>query len=380
MLLANLKVTLKSMIVNPMTAIMMVLFPILMVFVLSMSQEGMYAHDIKDLNITYRIIDEDKTQLSQNLGYAFQSPQLHGVVKQSDEPDFTITIPKGYNEALLKKEDLRIQIDGIADASTYQGELLSAIIAIFNNEIQNHLGVGSALEENRLTPEQSSKLQTEYQKLLTERAIEKVKYTPAVTLTAKQSLSTQYLQMVFLVFITGYAASYKQMTETSDLELRMAVVPQTEWKKQISEMVSGFAQVFIFAVLYVVLVRLIGWGFPGKLAQYLLALLFASAFISAVAMLITAILPPKYSTAMTTILMMFIMFFGGMTGPAKIMYRGTPFEALGNAEIGQIMTKPFTQINIAHFDYQSLSLFAIGTVVCLIGVTLITKLKKGGNS
>lgn len=103
MLLANLKVTLKSMIVNPMTAIMMVLFPILMVFVLSMSQEGMYAHDIKDLNITYRIIDEDKTQLSQNLGYAFQSPQLHGVVKQSDEPDFTITIPKGYNEALLKK-------------------------------------------------------------------------------------------------------------------------------------------------------------------------------------------------------------------------------------------------------------------------------------
>ena len=98
------------------------------------------------------------------------------------------------------------------------------------------------------------------------------------------------------------------------------------------------------------------------------------------AMLITAILPPKYSTAMTTILMMFIMFFGGMTGPAKIMYRGTPFEALGNAEIGQIMTKPFTQINIAHFDYQSLSLFAIGTVVCLIGVTLITKLKKGGYS
>lgn len=377
MIYASIKLTLKSLIKEPTSIMMYLLFPIGLVLIMSLMQSDLYAHEVKNLDIPVAIVDEDKTRMSETVVYALQSESLHGVLQLDDNPDFTITIPKGYQKAIQDATPLDMKITGIADASSYEGEVIKSVISAFNLQLQNHELVNAAMADRSLTQEEMLALQSALAESQASPSVTQEKFTPKVSLTAKETYSTTYLQMVFLVFITSYAVSNKQLAETTDLGARIRSMPQSDFIIQMGDFISGFLTVSLLAGLYIFLMRVLGWGFPGAILPYVVSVLLASLFVSGVAMLFSTICPPKVTTLATTGLMMFMMWFGDMVGPAAVMYKGTPLEVIGKLDISRILIGPFMDNNLGNFEYSSLTLFAVGTVVTVLATYIIERVKKG---
>lgn len=376
MLFAHLKLTLQSISKNFfLTMFMMVMFPLIMVPMMSYFNSGSYEQPQEDLNIPVQIVDEDGTRVSDQIRQTLQMQELQGLVEFSEEPDFTITIPKGYAEALEKEQPAEITIDGIVDASFFKGEVLKSVIDTVSAAHQSGLRLERAMEAVTLMPGDTLRIQQGVQ-TVQKSSVEVHDYEPAIRITAKENFSLQYLQLIFLLFLTSYATAYKQEYETTDLDLRMQSLPVSPLKMQIAEMISGAFQVFVYGVAYILINRILGWGFSGNLLQYTVALFFASFFVAGFSLAFAAVIPPKYATVLGSAVMMFIMFFGGMVGSPQMFY-GTPLEFFARLDIGRILTGPFREVNLGTFSFPSLSLFLIGTIVSVGLAFAADKVKKG---
>lgn len=377
MIFANLKLTLQSISKNFfLTMLMMVLFPIIMVLMMSFFNSGMYEQPVEDLNIPIRIVDEDQTARSDLIRRTLQSQALHGLVDFSDEPDFTITIPKGYEEALQTNQPAVIPIEGIVDASGFQGETLRMIVDSLNTAQQTNLRLETAINSDSPDPAAQQRIRTAVQAAQSSNSVQTHPYEPAIRITALENFSLQYIQLIFILFLTSYAAASKQQSETTDLDMRVQSLPVSPLFLQLSEMIASAFQIFLYGILYILIVRLLGWGFTGNFLQYTVALFFASFFVAGFSLAYTALVPRKWSSVLGSLLMMFILFFGGMVGP-PMMFHGTPLEALANLNVAQILTGPFLAVNLGTFSLHSLRLFLIGTVVSIGLTAAIERMKKG---
>ena len=109
MILAHLKLTLQSLAKNFfLTMFMMVLFPIVMVHTMSFFNADMYDQKTQDMHIPVRIVDQDQTDVSDLIRQTLQTQELQDVVIFSDEPDYTITIPAGYKQALQENRPAEV--------------------------------------------------------------------------------------------------------------------------------------------------------------------------------------------------------------------------------------------------------------------------------
>lgn len=377
MILAHLKLTLQSLAKNFfLTMFTMVLFPIVMVHTMSFFNADMYDQKTQDMHIPVRIVDQDQTDVSDLIRQTLQTQELQDVVIFSDEPDYTITIPAGYKQALQENRPAEVAIDGVVDSSSYKAQILAAVIDSIGSAHQTNLRVQNALHDSTLMPGDTLRLQNAMTAVQTQNAVEPIRYEPAVRITAVENFSLQYLQIIFIMYLTSYATVSKQQNETTDLNMRLESVPVSALLLQISEMLAAALQIFLFGIFYILINRVFGWGFTGNMLLYMIALFFASLFVAAFSMAFAAVIPPRFASAAGAVLMIFFMFFGGMIGPAS-MFQGTPLDVLSTLDVSTILIGPFRDVNLGIFTMHSLLFFVMATLIGIAVTAGVERLKKG---
>lgn len=374
MIIANLKLILRSISKNFfMTMVMMLLFPLVLIHVMTYFNSDMYDQPMEDLNIPIQVVDADKTRESQTILQTLQSQALQGMVVFSDEPDFTIHIPAGYGAALEENTPAVIQIQGIPDASGFRGEILRSMLDTLSASRQTALRLQNVMQNQALLPGDTIHLQQAMSKVQ-EPSIQAHPYEPEVRINALENFSLQYIQLIFFLFLTSYAQTNKQQMETTDLELRFRSLPVHPLMMQVSEVISSAAQVFLFGFLYIILNRIFAWGFTGNLLQYSIVLFFASIFVATVSVAFTSVIPAKFVSVIGSVLMAFVMLFGGMIGTSQ--FEGTPFESIVKADISRVLVGPFREVNLGTFHFHSLTLFFLGTVIGMGILYVVERFKK----
>lgn len=377
MILAQLKLTIQSFSKNLVLSLLtMVLFPVIMVPMMSFFNSDMYGEPQEDLNIPIAIVDHDQTELSGMLADTLSSDAMAGLVLLSDEPDFTITIPEGYADALQNHQPQTVTVEGIIDASGFQGETLRSVLENLSKAFQTALRLEQSMDGMPLMPGHTLRIQNAVLSAQNVQTVQREIHEPPIRIAPREYFSLQYIQLIFMLFLTSYATANRQQLETTDLEMRMASLPVHPVLMQISEMITAAFQIFIFGMLYILVVRTLGWGFSGSLPLYTLALLTGSFFVAGFSIVFTMVLPPKLASAAGSVVMMFFMFFGGMVG-SPAMFHGTPLETFARLDLQQILAGPFWDVNLGQFGFSSLRLFLIGTVVFLLITLGVQKCKKG---
>lgn len=350
-------------------------FPIFLVFIMSSVTEKTFMHTPERLEIPVQIVDEDHSSGSKQLVQALDSMRDQGLLVYDDEAEYTIQIPEGYEESVLGNREAEVTVGTGVDYSYLSTQILVDVISQVTRQQQEALRLEQAMLQNQLNEIDQAAF-NERLSTLTQVQIEDIQtVTPEVSLTARQHYALNYFQYVMITLAISIMIGTKTMRETSDLEMRMNVSPNPTITKAASSMLSNALLFCIVGFTYVLLMRVLSWGFTGNLVMHLVLLFIFSLIFSSIGTILSQMISTKFMPLVSQLLMLGVFLLGGLIPPLNF-FEGTFLESITEFNPFQATIRPFRGVELHTLQWTDMTPYALVAIGALALALLALSFKK----
>lgn len=310
MLLKILKFSCKSFIKNAHIVIFAYLImPIALTLGLGFMMSGATIKpNIEPVNV--QIIDNDSLEYSKAVFELFKHDEIKDIYVLSDEEaEYTVEIPKGYENALLGKGDVNLKIIAKDDASTTKGVVLKQILESATREFSKNSIILEKSGENKAIFEEYSALRKSMERSLFSNEIVEAKKV----LNTYENYSIEFIFMLGLMYAISAVQSTKLFNENG-MNKRMKAMPITEIRNFNYNFLTSAFEVFVLLVLYVVFFKISGISFQVNILVLLPFLVLLALFFTSIGSLFSSFGDGKIGYALITVLFMIHMGISSMSG------------------------------------------------------------------
>lgn len=322
-LLAYLKVSLKGIIKEfPAFLLSYAIYPIIIALVMGYVQKDMFTPVINDPIFSIIIVDEDNTKESHNLISFLNNEEISKILtvkpNDSEKFDYTLRIPKGYEDSLSGKTPSSVKVETEEKSPTSLGNILVNIVDKYNKEVSQGLIVQNSIGKNLSSQENKTKLIEEINSILgkayTTDSIKTNIHNVRKSLNSYEYYSVTFLNFAFIIFLMAVITS-DALEKEIGLYNRIMSTSMTKFQYFNYGMMSSYLMMLVVNLIYVGAYRISGLSFKGSLPILLLIVLVQSFMITVIGTLISTIFKKKYGLPLVQIILVVQMIFGGMIGP-----------------------------------------------------------------
>ncbi len=347
-----------------------VIFPVVFALILSSTQEEMFSGKIDFKATKIEIVDNDNSDYSKAIKDIFKNKEIEKYYKISKDPDFKIVIPENFEKNLLDNK-INIKVETLSEkASIYELEYIKEFLKSIGDSIlvtENNNKIISTVNNEELAKEIEEKLYSIQQG----NTVENIKIEPENKISSKIYSSITFMQFIFINYLMTMAVDAKKLSETTSLEMRVELLPVNKVKLNIVTALSNGLFVFIFTLMYIVIVNLLGMAFQDNIIQYIVA-----SFIISITVGFISLLLGNIKKEFAIIIMYFVlgiqMILGGMIGPVGKLFGGTFIESLSNINFNKIFSKPLMDVFNNSLSIKTfIPHIAVSLICLLIGIVII---------
>lgn len=322
-LLAYLKLNIKGIIKEfPSFVLSYGIYPIILALVMGYMQKDLFTPSISNPIMSVIIQDEDNTIQSKNLVSFLKSEEMSKVItvkSSKDESfDYTIRIPKGYEDSLLGYNTSSVIVEAEEKASTTMGNILMNIIDKYNAEVSQGLVIEKNIENMPISEEEKERLISEINQILikayTTDPIKSNIHTVRKSLNSYEYYSITFLSFAFIIFLMAVVNS-DALEKEIGIYHRIMSTSMTKIQNFNYGFASSYLTMLVANTIYIFAYRIAGLSFKGPLPLLVLIILVQSLLITAIGNLISSLFGKKYGQPLIQLLLIVQMVFGGMLGP-----------------------------------------------------------------
>ncbi len=371
-LLAFLKVSLKGIIKEfPTFVLSYAIYPIIIALVMGYVQKDMFTPVVNDPIFSIIIVDEDNTRESENLISFLNSEEISKVmtVKSSDSEkfDYTLRIPKGYEDSLLGKTSASVRVEAEEKSPTSLGNILVNIVDKYNKELSQGLVIHQNIENKSL--ENKDSLIEEINRVLikayTTDSIKNNIHSVRKSLNSYEYYSVSFLNFAFIIFLMAVIVS-DALEKENGLYNRIMSTAITKWEYFNYGIMSNYLMMVVANIFYVGAYRVAGLSFKGSLPILLLIVLVQSFMITVIGTLISTIFKKKYGLPLIQVFLMVQMIFGGMIGPLHKWNKSPIFDFFAKYKPDAVIVNTYRNYLI-HNNISSISNY----LLIMLGISMI---------
>lgn len=318
--LTYIKIQLKNLFSNFQVSILyFIALPLIIGGAMGFMNKSLHGGEFKLDTIKIGIIDEDKSQLSENLvGFLRNDISKDILAVVDDDMDGTIVIPKGYDERIRDFQNVDITIKD-NDTSIEKLNTVKSIIDSYHKAIYD-----SAKGINR------------------EEAVEKVKLEGKQQEDPFAFYSVSLIGLVCSMIIFGLSSINAERNE-KNFDERILSTPNSKSKILNLKYVTYYIYSFLSILSYCFVYRFLGKAFIGNIEQLLIIIAIASLLITSLIIFLITMFTEKYAKIAAMVLFMIPILGGGMFTPnVSIISKIAPtyyisevfssYERMGNME------------------------------------------------
>ena len=350
------------------------LFPLLLASIMGYFQKDIFKPDTSIEKINISIEDKDNSNISKDLTDVLSSEELKNIFNISDNGDYLIKIPEGYEQNLLNSKETTITVEEKKRISRNNEVIIKTIIDEYGKNLTESLIIANNIDyENnqKLIKEISKKI--EYINSTTSLKANIVDGKKVLTSFENQAAS----MMTFMIFtiIMGCVAGYHLDKENGSFKRLMstAITRRTFFNL---DLLIFFLSSFVYGLVYIIAFRITGLAFKGlNPINIIILLTVQSILVTAIAGLIISFFKKKTSNIIIIVFMYFQIIFGGGFIPLRDMSNEV-FLAIAKFSPGDLITDAYRKCML--FDSISkISNELILMIVVALGAYLIsiTKVK-----
>ncbi len=322
-LLAFLKVSLKSVIKElPVFALTFAVYPIVLALIMGYVQKDMFTPSINDPIFSIVVVDEDNTTESKSLISFLKSEDISKVLTivydDSEQYDYTLRIPTGYEESLLGKKNASVKVEAEEKSSASMGNILVNIVDKYNMEKSQGLIIHNNTEKLNMSSENKDKLINELSTILnnayTTNSIKTNIHNVKKALNSYEYYSISFFNFIFVMFLIAVINS-EALEKEIGLYSRIMSTSMTKLEYFNYGFMSNYLQIIIASLLYIGAYKICGLSFKGSISLLLLIVLTQSLMVTSLGCLISILFKKKYGLPLVQIFLIFQVIFGGVVAP-----------------------------------------------------------------
>lgn len=317
---ATIILTLKGMLVSwKQVLLMYAILPLILSLAMGYFQRDVFKPQTTVDKINITLVDKDNSKASQNFKEIFQSDGIKKLFNITNDGNYIITIPKGYEDNIINLKDTSIKVDEKSGGSHNNEIILKTIISEYGKGLTESSIIFDKI--NGLSVKDKEKLFSDItdniNKISSEQALKENMMKGEKTLTSYENQAASMISYVLFMMIMGCTACYYKDKENGSFK-RLMSTPITRAAFFNLDLVIFFISSFIYGLLYVFTFRVAGFGFKDSNPLIILSILLCqSLLVTSIAGLLIAF-ANKNNTNIIVILFMYLqVIFGGMFIPAK---------------------------------------------------------------
>lgn len=376
--LAFIKVSLKGLIKElPNFVLSFAIYPIVIALIMGFVQKDMFTPVVNEPIISIIIVDEDNTKESNNLIDFLESEEISQVitVKPSDSEKFqyTLRIPKGYEDSLLGVNTVKVTVEAEEKSSTSMGNLLVNIVDKYNLDRSQGLIVQHNIENNEIELEDRGNLIDEITGILNKaystNSINSNIHNVKKSLNSYEYYSISFLNFVIVMFLIAVISS-DALEKEMGLYSRIMSTSMTKIQYYNYGLLSSYLMIFTASLIYVGAFRVSGLSFKGSIPILLLIISIQSLMITILGALISTIFKKKYGMPLVQIFLIFQVIFGGMIGPFEKWTNSGVFKFFGKYKPDALIANSYRNY-IIYNNLSTVSNYLLIMIIVSIALYLI---------
>lgn len=378
--LAFIKLTLKSTLKNLLPLILTFsIFPLLLGMVVGYLNEDIFVPSADMPVMRVSILDEDNSQESNNLMSFFMREEMGQLVevKEEEDSEYIIRIPKEYGESLLDKGDIQIEVEVTDDGSTSQGNMLAEIIDKYNDERYLNIMIQRSIDKKAIDNEDKGELfqniTGEISKIYNKTVIDNNIVTSRKSLTSYEHFSITFFSYMLFMIISSLANG-EYVSRESGILPRIMAAPLTDIQYHNCNLISSYIFVVLFNFLYVFTYRLFGLSFSGSLPLLIVIVLVQSLLGTILGESLSLFLKKKASNAILNILIMIQLIVGVTYAPLKRIGNGVLMNIVEKYMPDTLIVNTYRSYLIYN-DFNSVKIGLIAMVVLSIVLYTISLIR-----
>ena len=348
-----------------------VILPVAFAMILSNFQKEMFSGKIEVQSSKIEFEDNDNSQYSKVFKNIFENKEMEKYFEISKDADYKITIQKNFEKDLLNGK-VNLKVETLTKKATvyeleYTKEFLksvgdSLLISVKNNQVIN------SIDNEELANEVKDNLENIQSQIIVEnRQVE-----PKNKMTSEIYTAITYMQFIFINYLMTMAVGAKKLSETTALEMRVDMFPVKKVKLNIVSALMNSLLIFIFSIMYMAIINLLGMAFLNNILIYVLTTLIICITVGFISLLLSCV-KKEISIIIMYLILGVQMLLGGMIGPVDKVFGGTFLESLSNLNFNAIFSKPLMDVFNNTISIKTFIPHIAVTIVCIIISTIIIK-------
>lgn len=330
-------------------------FPLLMATIMGYFQKDVFKPDTSMEKINITIIDKDKSPASENFVQIFKSEGIRDLFNITENGQYLITIPYGYQEGIKNLKNVTIKVDEKERVSRSNELIIKAIIEQYGKQLSEKAMISNRIESMEVTDKKElyENVVASISKSETSSAIKNNMVKSERILSSYENQAAVLITYMIMTMIMGCTAAHYLDLENGSFR-RLMSTPMNKAAMFNLNLASFSVVSFIYGLVYVVTMRLAGYAFIGTSILNIGAILVCqSLLIAACAGLMTAFFNKKNGNMVLIIILYYQILFGGVFIPLKnitskvfmFLTRFSPGNVISSAYKNVILFNSFNKIS-----------------------------------
>lgn len=299
--------------------LMYAVFPLLLATSMGYFQRDVFKPDtsMDIINITFE--DKDNSDFSRGLIQVFKAEGIGDLFNIKEDGDYVVTIPEGYERDIMNLEEVSITVDERERASRSNELIIKAILEQYGKHLTSNVIIADRIEsmdtldKERLHGDVIARIN----EITSKRAVKNNIIKGERTLNSYENQAAALMTYLAIMMIMGCVAGHHLDLENGSFR-RLISTPMKKTTMFNLNIAAFFIFAFVYGIVYVITMRVMGYAFIGTSILNLGALLLCqSLLIAACAGFMTAFFKKTNGNIIMIIVMYYQILFGGVFIPLK---------------------------------------------------------------
>lgn len=335
--------------------LMYAIFPLLLSTAMGYFQKDIFKPETSMDKINITIIDEDNSEASKGFTQMFRSEGIKDLFKVTENGQYFITIPNGYQGSINNLRDVSIRVDEKERVSRTNELIIKAIVEQYGKHLTKSITISNKIEALEVIDKEKlyNEVIASINRVTGIRGIKLNLIKGERTLSSYENQAAALMTYMVIMMIMGCTAGHHLDLENGTFR-RLMSTPMKKTTMFNLNLTAFFVQTFVYGIVYIVTLRVVGYAFKGVSIINLGAILIGqSLLIAACAGFMTAFFNKKSANIVLIIVMYYQIIFGGVFIPLKditskvfmFLTRFSPGNVISSAYRNCILFNSFDKIS-----------------------------------
>lgn len=373
---ATIRATIKAMLCQWKELLLMYsVFPLILAALMGNVQKDMFKPEVSQNKININIIDKDNSKTAESFKELFQTKQLKEIFNVTDEAQYEIIIPKGYEKDVINLKETTIVVNEKKRVSRTNELIIKSVIKQYSEGLTETMLISSKI--NTMNIMDKEKLFNEVITNISKNSDltslkQNIIQGERVLTSFENQAATMMTFMIFTIIITCIAGH--NIGKSNGSNKRLMSTPMTKCDFFNLDFLLFFLASLVYGAIYILSFRITGLAFKGVNPLNIISILICqSILIASVAGIIIAFFGKNVATAVVMLPMYIHIIFGGGFIPLSEM-NNKIFISISKFSPGNIISEAYTNCMLFN-SFNSISKYLIIMLLLSIVAYCISILK-----